>query len=617
MVLADEALLPIALNSLPKKVNAVNITMGYPLKDIPTRSLFTAIFQLFLTQEKLQKVANQEFYYKDVIRILKHPLIYSLFTDKSNNNVDRFTNEIAERNTTFIPFQNLKKWLHESSEESKEVILNIFNLYTSTHDFFDRILQLIEFLKEKSNGLEKEYLFRFFTVFTQLKNLQKEFGCLEGIKIIQQFFQQLIAIENISFQGEPLHGLQIMGMLETRVLDFENVIITSVNENILPSNSTQSSFIPFDVKVEFGMPTYKEKDAIFSYHFFRLLQRAKNVYLLYNTDNDTFGGGEKSRFILQLKQLKDTIIESTISPKVITEKIALKSIKKTESVIETLKKLALTGISPSALTNYLYDPYQFYKQKVLSIYEYEEVNETVASNTMGTIVHDTLEALYLPYIGKEVFVNDLDSMQTKVDEHIQFYFKKHFNNATSLTGKNRLIYEVSKRFIVRFLEEERKTVANSSLKIIALEKKLTATITIEGFDFPINLKGFVDRIDELNGVTRILDYKTGMVTSSELKLADFSNIVDDKKYSKAIQVLLYAFLYQQNYPTNKTIETGIISFKNLKSGVLKMNFSSKRQDSDYDVTHERTADFMEAIKELIKEIFNPEIPFTEKINKKN
>ena len=179
--------------------------------------------------------------------------------------------------------------------------VSIFNAYSSIDEFIERIIHLINFLKEDVIDLEKEYLFRFYTTFTQLKTLQNEFKYFPDLKTLALFFRQLISSESLSFQGEPLRGLQLMGMLETRVLDFENIILVSTNEGVLPASSQQNSFIPFDVKIEFGLPTYREKDAIFSYHFFRLLQRAKNIFILYNTEHDVFGSGEKSRFVTQLE----------------------------------------------------------------------------------------------------------------------------------------------------------------------------------------------------------------------------------------------------------------------------------------------------------------------------
>ena len=285
LVLADETLLPITLNSLPKNIEAINITMGYPLKDIPTTNLLFSIFQLFISQEKLQKKSVNQFYYKDIIRFFKHQSIYGLIAS-----VDAFTSEIAKENQTFINENRLAKFLENQTPEVENVVLNLFKPFDNVINFIDRVLDLINLLKEEVDALEKEYLFRFYTVFTQLKTLQNEFQYFTDLKILSQFFKQLIASESLSFQGEPLKGLQLMGMLETRVLDFENIILASANEGVLPASSQQNSFIPFDVKLENNLPTYKEKDAVYTYHFYRLLQRAKNVYIIYNTEADVLNG---------------------------------------------------------------------------------------------------------------------------------------------------------------------------------------------------------------------------------------------------------------------------------------------------------------------------------------
>lgn len=608
-VLADESLLPITLNSLPKEVQAINITMGYPLKDIPTTSLFTTIFQLFLNQEKLQRTTLKQFYYKDVLQFLKHPVILPLLIANKRSLFDDIALKISQDNDAFISTEQLTYFLYKLEESSKNILLNIFKSFTSSGEFIQRILDLILLVKEDVIALEKEYLYRFYGIFTQLQNLQTEYDYLKNLKTIQQLFNQLIQSENISFQGEPLKGLQLMGMLETRVLDFENVIITSVNENILPKGNSQNTFIPFDVKIDFGLPTYKEKDAIFSYHFFRLLQRAKNIYLLYNSENDSFGGGEKSRFISQLLHLKSTIKEKQIVPKIKTEKKNLIEVSKTNDVLNKLKEQAIKGFSPSTLTNYLYNPLDFYKHKILRLKEYKEVEETVAANTMGTIIHDTLDALYSPLIGKIISKNDLKKLLPKVEELVIQFFKKYFHNSDVFTGKNRLIFEISKNYIERFITNEILSLkVGDELIIIATEKDLEAQITIEGLDFPIKLRGQVDRIDKLNGVTRIIDYKTGNVTASNLKVPDISTITEEK-YSKAIQVLLYAYLYNENFEASN-LESGIISFKNLKSGLLKVDFGKK----DHNINQERLDEFIWSIKKLILEIFNVNIPFTEKLH---
>ncbi len=605
LVLADETLLPVTLNSLPRNINAINITMGYPLKDVPTTNLILDIFNLFLSQEKLQKSSVNEFYHKDVIRFLKHPSIYKLVLD-----IELFSDEIAKQNQTFIPTELIEKLL----ENSDKTLVAIFKPYTSINQFINRVLKLIDFLKEDITVLEKEYLFRFYTIFNQLKTLQNEFKYFPDLKTLALFFKQLINSESLSFQGEPLRGLQLMGMLETRVLDFENLILISTNEGVLPASSQQNSFIPFDVKIEFGLPTYREKDAIFSYHFFRLLQRAKNVFIIYNTEHDVFGSGEKSRFVTQLEMLRTDIEQKIISPKVVTQKSTLKEIKKDENVLDILKGLAKKGISPSALTNYLYNPISFYKQKVLQLKEFDDVEETIAFNTLGTVVHETLDKLYIPFKGKFLQVADIDTMQKQARALVEKFFKIEFKNGDIFTGRNRLIFEVANRFVTNFLHKEKELLSdkNNQLKIIATEENLAAFIKIEGIDFPIKIHGQVDRVDELNGELRIIDYKTGMVSSTNLRVPELEDLRDEK-HLKAIQVLLYAYLYtkSKNYDFNKPLKAGIYSFKNLNSGFLPVNFSSNYRKPDVVITAEKLEEFIEEIKIYIHEIYDINVDFVE------
>ncbi len=614
LILADETLLPITLNSLPKNINAINITMGYPLKDIPTTSLLFSIFQLFVSQEKLQKTIVNEFYHKDVVRFLKHQSVYKLLSDENSALVDNFTEEIGKENLIFISKAQIESILIDTIASVKSGISAIFNSYTTINEFLDRILNLIALLKEDVTTLEKEYLFRFYTAFTQLKTLQTEYEYFTDLKTLSLFFKQLISSETLSFQGEPLRGLQLMGMLETRVLDFENIILTSTNEGILPASSQQNSFIPFDVKIEFGLPTFKEKDAIFSYHFFRLLQRAKNVFILYNTEHDDFGSGEKSRFVTQLEMMRDDIIYKNISPKVIPSKTALKEIPKNEVTFERLKELAKKGISPSALTNYLYNPVSFYKQKILKIKEFDDVEETVAFNTLGTVVHEALDELYTPFVGRFLSEENVSKMEKEANNLVIKHFKIQFKNGDISTGKNRLIYEVANRFVSNFLLKEKELLKDkkNKLKIIATEENLSAEITIEGIDFPVKLHGQVDRVDELNGVLRIIDYKTGMVSSTNLRVPEFENLRDEK-HLKAIQVLLYAYLFtkSKNYNFNQPLEAGIYSFKNLNSGFLPIDFALPRKKPETNITEEKLEEFITELKIYIKEIYNPEIDFIE------
>ena len=291
-----------------------------------------------------------------------------------------------------------------------------------------------------------------------------------------------------------------------------------------------------------------------------------------------------------------------------------KELEKGIEVLDRLKEIAFEGFSPSSLTNYLRNPISFYKQKILKIKESNEVEETIAANTLGTVVHETLDKLYTPLVGeiltKEIILKLKKDANTVVKHQFQIFFK----NGDLKNGKNRLIFEVANRFVQNFLDLELELVSNpkNQLKILATEKDLHASISIEDFDFPIKIHGKVDRVDELNGEVRIIDYKTGMVKSTELKLPNLEHLREEKHH-KAIQVMLYAFLYSksENYQKEKNLKAGVFSFKNLNSRFLCVDFAQYRKPSDTEITEERLSDFLIEIKEFIKEIYNTEIGFLE------
>jgi ATP-dependent exoDNAse (exonuclease V) beta subunit len=259
----------------------------------------------------------------------------------------------------------------------------------------------------------------------------------------------------------------------------------------------------------------------------------------------------------------------------------------------------------------------YYKRYLLKIKELEEVEETIAFNTLGTVIHEVLEEFYKPFVGKYVTVEHINVMQKNSVSALERSFQKNYQNGNLEKGKNKLIFEVAKAYVSNFLASERELLMKGKqLKIIGTETKIKATIQIDGLDFPICLRGEVDRIDELDGTTRIVDYKSGKVTASELKISDFSKIREGRKYNKALQVMLYAYLYSHK---NKTIfdgalQSGIFSFKNSNEGFIKMNFSEGRAKSDNRVTAERVAEYMEVVKETIREIFDTQISFEENVD---
>ena len=612
LILADENLLPLTLNSLPSTIDKVNITMGFPLKELPLANFFNSIFEMYLNQEKMGISEKYLFYYKDVIRLFNN----SYFKKLSNNLSTQISLDIGKSNRIFLSKDQLF---------SSYIDLNVIGRFdflfdknnTTVKSILDNCIKIIESFKEEVDGIEKEYIFRFYTIFQQLITLNQEFNHIKSIKTLYMVFMQLTKNEKLSFQGEPLEGLQLMGMLESRVIDFENVIITSVNEGVLPASKSENSFIPFDVKKHFGLPTYQEKDAIFSYHFNRLLHRAENVYLLYNTENDAFGNGEKSRFITQLEINRGNLNHRLISTNVPVISEEPKIIYKSDLLMDDLKTLAEKGLSPSSISTYIYNPIDFYYQKILKIKEVEEVEETVAANTMGTVIHDTLEHLYKPYIGQVLTETSILSMLKVYEEVVKSSFENEYKNGDISKGKNKLIFEVSKKYVSRFLKQELRDInSGKHIEILGLEQKISTNIFIDSVNFPIKINGIIDRIDQVDGVLRIVDYKTGMVSAADLKISDFTILKEDYKHTKALQVLLYAYLYCQesNMDFSQPMESGIISFKNLNSGFLKVNFVEGKVKESL-ITKEKMDQFIIEIRNILTEIFNSEIPFEENMEK--
>ncbi|PCI34111.1 MAG: hypothetical protein COB60_06825 [Flavobacteriaceae bacterium] len=609
LVLADENLLPLTLTSLPSSIGKVNITMGFPLHQIGLSSLFELYFKMQLNVEKFQKEA---FYFKDVLALLNHPYVKKLAAHlKCEEQVSQLEKEMVQQNVVFLKPTVIQKTLQGVDAHFS----GLFDLCTDINSMLDQHISLLEFWMQQVEGLDKEFSYRYLSVFKQLKNLNKVYGYIGSIRVLQQFYKLLTQQESLSFQGEPLNGLQLMGMLETRVLDFETVILTSTNEGVLPNGKGEQSFLPFEIKKMFGIPTYQEKDAIFSYHFYRLIQRAKNVYLLYNTEPDAFGAGEKSRFITQLSYYYNNVKDHLISPSVAKLEDTVIEISKTNEVMDSLKAWAKSGVSPSALGTYLYNPIAFYQRYVLGIKEATEVEETVASNTMGTVIHETLYYLYKPYLGKFVDEVAIKSMKSGLKDEIKKQFELFFKKGELGVGKNRLIFEVSINHITRFLNQELVFIKEGKkLKILSLEKDIRCSFEHDSLAFLVNLRGSVDRIDELDGVTRIIDYKTGKVTLLDLKVPDLSLLKTDFKYAKPLQVLMYAFMYlkDEKRVEIKGMEAGIYSFKNLNAGFLPLNFTAARGQQDRIVNEEKMVEFTTVFAEIMAEIFDKNIPFIEK-----
>jgi hypothetical protein len=611
VVLGEENLLVPLLYSLPSSVGALNITMGYSSKNNPAQILIAKLFKMH-TNALSRNAKSYVLYYKDVLDILTHPLV------EPYAKTGALVNVINQNNYTFITHH---KFMELNSNPSGLFLLLFQKWEEGSMAVLEAISNLLQTIKTNlSNDNEEEkitkaFVYAIFKTINKLINYYSKHSHIDKIETLYAIYKQVIDLAEVSFEGEPLNGLQIMGVLESRVLDFETVIVTSMNEGKLPAGKSMNSFIPYDVKRELGLPTFKEKDAIYTYHFYHLLQRAKNIYLLYNTESEGLDAGEKSRFITQLeveKQAKHTLtheIYNAVLPETAYQPIV---VPKSESVMLRLKEIADKGFSPSALTSYIRNPIDFYFQKILRISEVEEVEENIALNTLGTIIHETLEALYAPFIGKFLSESDILGCFKLLETEVLKQFKLVYKEGEIKKGRNLLAFEVAKRNVSNFLKVELESIKNGDvIKILHLEKGCERILEHPSLPFSIKIAGKVDRIEERNGVIRIIDYKTGKVEKTSVTLKSWKDLTKDIKNDKIIQVLAYAFMFE-NEANGKPIEAGIISFKNLKSGFLPFSFKEGKEETT--IINERILnDYLEQMVVLLNEILDEEKPFEEKI----
>ena len=611
IILSEESLLLPVLYSLPAETSALNITMGYSGKNNPAQILIAKLFKLHLSSMKRNE-NSYVMYYKDVLDVLTHPLVEPML--RAGNLVQT----INSNNYTFIVNQRLFE-LFGSEDGYFDLLFRRWE--TDAIAVLERMSAILLHIKHQLAGdnqqdkISKAFVYAVFKAINQLRSYFSQ-QSVRNLEVLHAIYKQIIDLAQVSFEGEPLEGLQIMGVLESRVLDFDNVIILSVNEGKFPAGKTQNSFIPYDVKRELDLPTFKEKDAIYTYHFYHLLQRAKNVYLLYNTESEGLDGGEKSRFITQLEvesqpahDLSHQIYQADV-PKQAYEPVL---IEKTETVVIRLKELAESGFSPSSLTAYIRNPMAFYLQRILRISEVDEVEESIAVNTLGTIIHGTLEAIYLPFVDRFLTKQDLVDALAKLDQEVLVQFKKVYREGEIKKGKNLLAFEVAKRHVQNFLKMEIAEFDQDpdlSVKIIALEKRFERQLVHETLPYPVLIGGSVDRIEERNGKIRIVDYKTGKVEKRNIRLNTWGGLTQDIKNDKIIQVLAYAFMFAP-HAAGRDVEVGIISFKNMRAGFMPFSFVEDKHEITV-VTEAILQAYQNELALLLREILDADIPFEEK-----
>jgi CRISPR/Cas system-associated exonuclease Cas4 (RecB family) len=627
VVLGDENLLIPVIHSLPDQLGDFNVTMGIPLRLSYLNSLFESVFQLYrnamIFSGKLNDGDNflpgkLRFYHPDLEAFLMHPGLFSL-----SPGYKEAARLIRVSNRPFYSPDDIRDFLFKESTPDFDALKPVFVMDPGRpFGLLKGILDLVAVLKDNSkvkDDLSMEYLYHYAILFNRLLALNTEYQPDIDLKGLIALYRRVVSATKLPFYGEPLKGVQVMGMLETRNLDFEQVILLNVNEDIIPSGKTHNSFIPYDIRREYGLPTYHDNQAVYAYHFYHLLQHAKKIYLLYNTEPGKNAGGDKSRFIGQLLQempVKNPAIKITekvlhLFPSTVDQQriISIDKDEKIRAGIETL--LTEKGLSASKLNAWLQCKLRFYFENIERLKESEEVEETMEAGTFGNAIHATLFSLYEPWLGKAIGQDAIKDMNSRIDETGMQCFAEALPDGDLLHGKNHLLVQTGLSLIRKLLKIENQRLRQDEKKdarvIIALEQKYT--IESNGVKFT----GIIDRIDKSGTHVEVLDYKTGNVDPAGLKYSSTDDFTLKKGTDKLFQLMFYLFLLEKTgHFKGFSMQAGIIPLKKLKPGTI---FAGLPQEEAQ--LKPVLADFEQYLATIIADLRDESIPFSQTDNPDN
>jgi hypothetical protein len=469
-------------------------------------------------------------------------------------------------------------------------------------------------------ALEQEFVYHYFTMVNRLKEIILESDIQLSVETYFRLLKRLTDTITIPFQGRPLSGIQLMGVLETRVLDFDRLIILSMNEGIFPAKQTAASLIPYTLRKGFGLPTYEHQDSIWAYHFYRLIARAKKVSLLYDTRTEGLQTGEVSRFVHQLRYhfgvpIKDKPVVFNISS---SQPLVLQ-IEKTEEVMSKMNAYLTGGdkaLSASTIKKYIDCPLQFYFSSVKGLKEEEEVSESVEDRVFGNIFHQVVEELYQPFCDSVVTADILQlcAKEKSVTEAIHRAFSAKFfrsGKVHSLSGQHYLTGEMIRKYVLKLIENDRRL---TPFRYIRSEQRIQYPIRLtDGTE--IQLKGFIDRLDEVDGIVRVVDYKTGLKKGLEIKSVD--SLFDssyEKRQPDILQIFMYAWMYSISPHSGgygRAIQPVLYYVRDFFSNEFApVIYHGKEKDSIVDFAVYKN-EFENCMRSCLDQLFNPTIPFTQ------
>jgi ATP-dependent helicase/nuclease subunit B len=586
----SELLIPM-LNSIPSIVDDINVSMTIPLLDLPFSELSLRILNMYVNLRK------KGFFYKDVQNVLSDPKLITVMDAKSSSIKD-FLNNITKKNLIYVSIDKFK-----NEFKGSKIIDLVFS--STKENILKNIETLFEIIKNKeNNSLAIDQFNSIKQVLLIIKNfLQKQKFKME-YKDLRDFYLDMLKNQSLSLVGDINCKVQIMGLLESRGIDFDNVIICSVNEGVLPKDNFNSTFLPFDVRKKFDLPTIEDADARTAYDFYRLIHRPKKVHLIYNSNPDGLDSGEKSRYIYQLEiQKKSNYKISNISSyfPLNFEKTKQEEHIKSPEAVKRLNEISKKGFTPSALKDYVEDKIRFYDKYILQIKDSESVIERAEHRGVGNIFHNTMEALYKDQEKKTLTIKSLNHILNKAEETLTQKFIDEYGKDYNY-GKNIIAFQTILKNVKELINNDiSKVEKGTKIKVLIIEELLTVNLKTTNSEIKFALKGKMDRVQEEDGVLHILDYKTGNVEPNKLAFTDNEDIIQNKK-TNIIQLACYNLIVSSILNSNKPFKSGIISFKHINQGTLWIKEKISYRESKDVFNEEDIRNFENLVYEIVEDI---------------
>ena len=634
VVLGEEKLLFPVLSALPENVTDVNVTMGFPVKDTIVYTLITSYLDM-QTAFPINVIKEKGFYYKDVLALLNHPYVREFSPDICR----RLVTEIKQNNRVYTETQFL-------TDEDLPVFQELFTVADEGTDMFRALLNMLYLNFERISGdteqqdaytVEQEYLYQAYLTIQRLKDTLisriQNVNRLTAARLIREHLEDL----TIPFEAESTEGLQVIGLMETRNLDFRNVFILGMNDGIIPKVNRPPSFISESLRRGFGLPEIKQQDAIFAYVFYRLLHRSVKVTLMYNNITDELSSGEESRFIKQLYhesdiQFRYQQLNLHKTPGEFNEIV----VEKKKSIMQRLKQyISVDGyaqrhFTASAINTYLDCRLQFYFKYLAEINEPPEVEEDVSPLAFGELLHNAMKFLYTDLLsGNEQEIireKDLKETANNIEKALQYAFGKYYKtgqkNDLALEGNQLVIWEVLKEYITNIIKQD---MNYAPFEVYYLEEGYNIyagiDISVNGAKQKVMLKGIFDRVDKVEDIIRIVDYKTGHVEKAFNDVSDLFNRDKNNRQKHLLQIFFYVLLYLSK--NKDAIDNILPAIYDLRS-VNRPGFTPYPRKKEKGTVQEITpGDFTEYFKsfkynlaEVIEEIFDENVSFDQTTDKR-